>query len=149
MAFVSTYLNFERNTEEAFEYYKSVFGTEYMSPIMRIGETPPIEGAPPLSKEDLQLVMHVSLPITGGHILMGTDSPESFGFTLVKGNNVHIMLSPDTREETDRLFVALSDGGQVTVAMQDMFWGAYYGSCTDRFGIHWMFNCHKMHSKSE
>jgi PhnB protein len=74
-------------------------------------------------------------------MLMGSDAPESMGFEVNVGNNVYINLSPDTREETRRLFGALSDGGVVEMELQDMFWGAYYGSCTDRFGIRWMFNC--------
>ena len=85
--------------------------------------------------------MHIELPILNGYLLMGTDSPESMGFALNKGNNVHINLEPDTREETKRLFDALSAGGKVTMELQDMFWGAYYGSCTDKYGVQWMFNC--------
>ncbi|MNY51274.1 hypothetical protein D3C86_1868480 [compost metagenome] len=72
---------------------------------------------------------------------MGTDAPESMGFTITPGNNVYISLQPDTREETSRLFKALSEGGKVTMDLQDMFWGAYYGSCVDQYGIQWMFNC--------
>ena len=87
--------------------------------------------------------MHVELPILGGHMLMGTDAPESMGFKVNPGNNVHINLEPDTRSETKRLFEALSAGGKVTMDLQDMFWGAYYGSCTDNFGVQWMFNCNE------
>jgi PhnB protein len=72
---------------------------------------------------------------------MGTDAPESMGFKVNQGNNVYISLSPDTRAETKRLFNALSAGGKVEQELQDMFWGDYYGSCTDKFGVHWMFNC--------
>jgi PhnB protein len=72
---------------------------------------------------------------------MGTDAPESMGFKLNKGNNVYINLMPDTRKETKQLFDALSADGQVTMDLQDMFWGDYYGSCTDKFGVQWMFNC--------
>jgi PhnB protein len=142
MAKVSTYLNFSRNTEEAFILYKSVFGGQFTGQgIMRMGEAPPSPGAPPLSEADKKLVMHVELPITGGHVLMGTDAPESMGFTVKKGNNVHIMIETDTRQEAKRLFDALSAGGNVTMPLQDMFWGAFYGSCTDKFGVQWMFNC--------
>ncbi|WP_455381591.1 VOC family protein [Salinispira pacifica] len=140
MAQVCTYLNFARETEQAFEFYKSVFGTDYLGPIARIGEAPTAEGQPPLSDADKDLVMNVALPITGGHVLMGTDAPESVGFTINKGNNVYIMLQPDTRREADRLFAALSAGGSVEMEMQDMFWGDYYGSLTDKFGIRWMIN---------
>jgi PhnB protein len=141
MARVSTYLNFARNTEEAFNFYKLVFGTEFDGEINRMSEVPPQEGQPPLAEEDKDLVMHVALPILGGHILMGTDAPESMGFTVNFGNNMYINLEPDTRTETDKLFKALSEGGKVEMEMQEMFWGDYFGSCTDKFGVHWMFNC--------
>jgi PhnB protein len=141
MASVSTYLNFNRNTEEAFKFYKRVFQTEFQGEIMRMSDAPPMDGQPPLAEEDKNLVMHVSLPILGGHQLMGTDAPESMGFTLKQGNNVFINLEPDSREETERLFRELSEGGKVTMELQDMFWGDYFGSCTDRFGVQWMFNC--------
>ena len=83
----------------------------------------------------------MELPILGGHVLMATDAPASMGFTVEKGNNMHINLEPDTKAETKRLFDALSKDGKVTMELADMFWGAYYGSCTDKYGINWMFNC--------
>ena len=142
MARVTTYLNFSRNTEDAFNFYKSVFGGEFSgSGVSRFGDIPTQEGMPPLSEEDKNLIMHVELPILGGHLLMATDAPETMGFHVNAGNNVHINLEPDTKAETKRLFGALSAGGQITMELQDMFWGAYYGSCTDKFGIQWMFNC--------
>lgn len=142
MARVSTYLNFGRNTEEAFEFYKSVFGGEFTNDgIARFGDIPAMEGAPALAEEDKNLVMHVELLITGGHVLMGTDAPESLGFSVTQGNNVHINLEPNSKEETKRLFDGLSAGGKVTMELQDMFWGAYFGSCTDKYGVNWMFNC--------
>lgn len=143
MSKVSTYLNFARNTEEAFNFYKSIFGGEFEGGINRFSQVPPQPGMPPLAEEDKNLVMHIALPILGGHMLMGTDAPESMGFKVVEGNNVHISLHPDTREETERLFKALSEGGKVTMELQDMFWGDYYGTFTDKFGIHWMVNCDK------
>lgn len=141
MSRVSTYLNFSRNTEDAFNFYRSVFGGEFQGGIKRYGEMPAAEGMPPLAREDKDLVLHIELPILGGHVLMGTDAPESFGFNVKPGNNVHINLEPETRAETKKLFTALSAGGKVTMDLQDMFWGAYYGTCTDKFGIQWMFNC--------
>ncbi len=142
MASVATYLNFPRNTEAAFNFYKSVFGGDFSGMgIARFGDIPPSAGAPPIAEADKNLIMHIELPITGGHILMGTDAPESMGFTVNFGNNVYISLAPDTRAETKRLFDALSKGGKVTMELADMFWGAYYGSCTDKFGVQWMFNC--------
>jgi PhnB protein len=141
MAQVNTYLNFYRNTEEAFNFYKSVFKTEYIGTIARFGDIPPSDNMPPIPDADKKLVMHVALPILGGHTLMGTDAPESMGFKLYFGNNVYINLQPDTRNETQRLFKDLSAGGKIEQDLQDMFWGDYYGSCTDKFGVHWMFNC--------
>lgn len=141
MARVTTYLNFTRSTEEAFSFYRSVFKTEYVTPIMRFKDSPPCPGSPPLPEADAGLVMHVALPILGGHVLMGSDAPESMGFKVNVGNNTYINLEPDTRAETDRLFAALAEGGKVEMPLQDMFWGAYWGCLTDRFGVQWMFNC--------
>ena len=141
MATVSTYLNFTRNTEEAFNFYKSVFRTEFVGEISRFKDVPPTENMPPLHEADKNLVMHVALPTLDGHFLMGSDVPESIGIKVQPGNNVYINLQPDTREETKRLFNALSAGGKVEMDLQDMFWGDYYGSCVDKFGIHWMVAC--------
>lgn len=142
MARTSTYLNFSHHTEEAFNFYKTVFGTEFTAPgIRRMGDVPAQKGAPLMSDELKNLVMHVELPITGGHILMGTDAPEQMGFTVNFGNNVNINLEPDTRQETNKLFAALSANGKITMPLEDMFWGALFGSCTDKFGVQWMFNC--------
>jgi PhnB protein len=141
VARTSTYLNFPRETEAAFLFYKSVFGGDFNGPMHRFKDMPPAPGQPPLAEADKNLVMHVELNITGGHVLMGTDAPASMGFKCTAGNNVHINLEPDTRAEADRLFNALSAGGKVGMPMQDMFWGAYFGSCSDRFGVQWMVNC--------
>jgi PhnB protein len=142
MARVSTYLNFANRTEEVFNFYKSIFGGDFTAPgIRRMSDAPPQEGMPPMSDELKNLVMHVELPITGGHLLMGTDAPEQMGFKVNFGNNVYINLEPDTKIETKRLFNALSAGGKTEMDLQDMFWGAYFGSCTDKFGVQWMFNC--------
>ena len=128
------------NTKEAFEFYKSVFKTEYSSPIMYLGDTPAQPGMPALSEEDKKKVMHVALPILGGTQIMGTDMLESMGHKLKIGNNTTINLEPDSREETERLYNALSQGATECMPLQDMFWGAYWGVCLDRFGIRWMFN---------
>lgn len=142
MASVSTYLNFARNTEEAFNFYKSVFGGEFFGQgIMRFGDIPPMPDAPPMAEEDKKLVMHVELRILNSHSLMGTDAPESMGFKVNFGNNSFINLQPDTRVETKQMFDKLSAGGKVGMDLQDMFWGDYFGSCTDKFGVQWMFNC--------
>jgi PhnB protein len=141
MSRVSTYLNFPRNTEEAFNFYKSVFGGEFTGGIQRFSIVPQPEGAPAMKEEDKNLVMHVELPILGGHVLMGTDAPESMGFTVTFGNNIFINLEPDTRAETDELFAKLCEGGKVGMKLEEMFWGGYFGSCTDKYGVEWMFNC--------
>jgi PhnB protein len=149
MATVGTYLNFPDKTEEAFNFYKSVFGTEFTGEgIMRFKDVP-AEGMPPLPEKDQNLVMHVSLPILGGHLLMGSDAPEAMGFYVNPGNNIYISLHPDSKEETERLFRSLKVGGYVEQELQDMFWGSYYGSCRDKFGILWMFNFDNANNKGE
>ncbi len=141
MARVSTYLNFPRNTEQAFLFYRSVFGGDVNGAMHRFADIPAAPGQPPLAAADKQLIMHVELPILGGHVLMGTDAPESMGFKVTPGNNLYINLETDTREETERLFAALAANGHVGMVLQDLFWGAYFGSLTDQFGVQWMLNC--------
>jgi PhnB protein len=142
MAKVSTYLNFPRNTEEVFNFYKSIFGGEFSGGgTARFKDIPAADGMPSIAEKDKNLIMHIELPILGGHVLMGTDAPESMGFNVNYGNNVHINLEPDTKTETKKLFEALSAGGKTTMELQDTFWGAYNGSCTDKYGVQWMFNC--------
>ncbi len=136
MSTVATYLNLPGTTEQAFEFYKTVFGTDYAGDgIMRMGDIPSEPGAPEMPDDVKQHVMHVGLPILGGHMLMGTDVP---GATI--GNGICIMLVPETRDAADELFAKLSDGGTVGQPMQDMFWGDYYGDLTDRFGVRWMID---------
>lgn len=138
---VCTYLNFDGKTEEAFLFYKSVFKTEFIGKgIERFGDIPAEAGHPPVADEVKKMVLHVELPITGNYILMGTDAPKEMGFTLAKGNNMHICIEPETREEADRLFNELSVGGNVTMPMADMFFGAYFGEFSDKYGINWMIN---------
>ncbi len=141
MARVSIYLNFPRSTEQAFLFYRSVFGGDFLGPIHRFSDIPAQPDHPPLAEADRNLVMHVELALPGGCVLMGTDAPESMGFSVLQGNNVHISIEPDSRGETERLFQALSCDGHVEMPLQDMFWGAYFASFTDRFGICWMLNC--------
>jgi PhnB protein len=139
MSQVSIYLNFMGQAEEAFNFYKTVFGTEFLGPVMYMKDIPPQPGMPALNEKEKNKVMHVTLPILGGTKIMATDMLESLGHKLIEGNNVTINLEPDTKEETDRLFKALSDGGSEIAPMRDEFWG-YWGCCKDRFGIRWMFN---------
>lgn len=137
---VSTYLNFPGNAEEAFTFYKKVFRSEFINGIQRFGELPADPDHPPMTEEVKKMILHVELPILGGHILMGTDAPKEMGFTVLQGNNMHIQIKPESREEAKRLFDELSEGGIIEMPMQDMFWGAYYGSFQDRYGIRWMIN---------
>jgi PhnB protein len=139
MASVSIYLNFAGNAAEAFNHYKKVFGTEFAGPMMRMKDMPPREGMPALPEAGQEMVMHVALPILGGTQIMATDVLPSMGQQLVTGNNFTISLNPDTREEADRLYNELSEGGADGVAPHEEFWG-YWGTCKDRFGVRWMFN---------
>ena len=130
MAAAGTYVFLPGTTEEAFAFYRSAFGTENAgNGIVRYADAPDNAGMP---DEHAQSVMHVGLPITGGHMLMGTDSPD-----VKMGDNVTVMLIPDSREEADELFAKLSDRGSNIQPMADQFWGDYWGSFTDRFGIGW------------
>jgi PhnB protein len=137
MAQLNPYLNFPGNTEEAFNFYKSVFGGEF-SAVMRFGETPGCDEME-LKEEEKSKIMHISLPI-GDSILMATDALESMGQKLEFGNNTHINVSPDSKEDADEFFNGLAEGGTVNMPIQDMFWGDYWGSLTDKFGVNWMVN---------
>ncbi len=144
MARTSTYLNFPRETEAAFLFYRSVFGGDFLPPgVQRFRDMPASPDQPPLSDEDGNLVLHVELAITGGHVLMGTDAPPSMGFTVVQGSNVSLNVEPDSLAEGERLFAALSAGGTVEMPLTEMFWGATFGSLIDPFGIRWMINVPK------
>ncbi len=140
MAKVSVYLNFQGNTEEAFNFYKSVFNTEFVTPVMYFKDISNQEGMPPFPEGDLNKVMHACLPILGGIQIMGTDMLESMGQKVIIGNNTTINLEPDSRAKTERLFNALSKGATHVAPLQDMFWGAYWGCCLDKYGIRWMFS---------
>ncbi|MEH0155573.1 SRPBCC domain-containing protein [Limibacter armeniacum] len=137
---VATYVNFPGNTEEAFEFYRSVFKTDFINGIKRFEEVPPDPNQPPIADNIKKMVLHVELPLIGNHILMGTDAPKEMGFSVTLGNNMHINLEPESREEAKRIFDQLSVGGNITMPLQDMFWGAYFGSFTDKYGINWMVN---------
>jgi len=142
MAEISTYLTFVDNCEEAFNFYKSVFGGDFQT-VMRFGDSPAeYQGAASEKKK----IMHVSLPIGEKTILLGSDTPDSMG-PVNKGNNVSIAIHPNSKEEADKLFNGLSAGGQVTMPLGDTFWGAYFGMFTDKFGIHWMVNFDKGHQR--
>jgi PhnB protein len=142
MASVSTYLNFMGNTEEAFNHYGKLFGTE-PTMLMRLGDTGPMPGGPELTDAEKQLIMNIQMPILAGHVLMGTDMIESMGHELKIGNNTTINLEIDTRAEAYQIFAGLSEGGSDCAELSDMFWGALWGTCLDRFGIRWMINCYE------
>lgn len=136
MAKLNPYLNFDGTCEEAFNFYKSVFGGEF-SYFSKMGDFP-VEGTE-IKDEDRNLVMHVSLPI-GDDILMGSDVSHQWSSYFKVGTNNYISITPDSREEADRLFNELSVGGEIEMAMEEMFWGDYFGSFKDRYGICWMIN---------
>lgn len=135
MAKLNPYLNFNGNTEEAFNFYKSVFGGEFLA-LQRFRDTP---DGDKIAEADRDKIMHVALPV-GGNILMATDALESMGQHLKVGNNISLSVDADSKEEADKLFQALSVDGKVEMPLAKAFWGAYFGMLTDRFGIQWMVN---------
>jgi PhnB protein len=136
MATVNPYLNFLGNTEEAFNFYKSVFGGEFTM-LQRFSDTPHAEQMP---EADRGKIMHIALPIGKNITLMGTDELESMGHTHNPGTSFSLAISPANEEEANKLFAALGEGGKVTMPLDHMFWGAYFGMLTDKFGIQWMVN---------
>jgi len=138
MSKMNPYLNFPGNTEEAFNFYKSIFGGEFLI-VMRFNDTPDADKLPENEKTK---IMHIALPVKG-NILMGTDTLESMGQKLTFGNNFSITISTDSKEEADTLFNGLVAGGKIELPMQDMFWGAYFGMLTDKFGVKWMIDYDK------
>ncbi|MFO7447407.1 MAG: VOC family protein [Ignavibacteriaceae bacterium] len=134
MLAVNPYLNFPGNTEEAFNFYKSVFGGDFPG-IMRFKDMP---GGEEVSAADKDKIMHMSIPLGKNNMLMATDALESMGQKVVFGNSVSIAITAESKEEADKLFNGLSAGGKVTMPMADQFWGDYFGDTTDKFGIHWM-----------
>jgi PhnB protein len=135
MTKVNTYVNFAGNAEEAVNFYKSVFGGEFTS-VVRYRDMP-MEGVE-IPKADEGKMMHIALPIGKNFVLQASDVLESLGQKLMQGNNVIISLQAESKEEADRLFNGLSAGGMVEMPMADQVWGDYYGSFTDKYGVHWM-----------
>ena len=134
MQLVHFYLNFPGTTEEAFRFYEIVFGTR-IAMMQTFGDTPFMKDAPEAAKNK---IMHVQLPITEAVHLMGSDAVEGFGPPLKPGNNFHISIVANDRDEADRVFAALSGGGKVTMPLANAPWGPYFGMCVDRFGVQWM-----------
>ena len=139
MTNINPYLNFDGTAEEAMNFYRSVFDGEFMDPVMRWGEAPECEEFN-LTDEDKGKVMHMALPISDGNVIMASDSIKGLGPALEAGNNVSIAIGSKSREEADRLFAGLSEGGQVGMPMSEAFWGGYFGSFVDKFGINWLIN---------
>jgi len=140
MAVVNPYLNFSGNTEEAFHFYRSVFGGEFVM-VMRFKDA----GMDQLPEADQSKIMHISLPIGTNTILMGTDALESAGHKVTPGDNFSLAIGTASKEEADTFFAALSAGGNPTSPMKDEFWGAYFGMVTDKFGIQWMVSYDPKH----
>jgi PhnB protein len=132
---LNTYLNFAGNTEEAFNFYKSVFGGKFRN-ITRFKDMP-MQGVS-IPKQDENKIMHIAFPVSKDDVLMASDVLEGFGHKLVVGNNVIVSIFPDSKEEADRIFKALSSGGKIDMPIADAPWGDYYGGFTDKFGVHWM-----------
>ncbi len=130
---LNTYLYFDGQCAEAFDFYKSVFGGEFAI-IQTFGDGPPGMGVPDAEKSR---IMHVSLPV-GDDVLMGSDTMSTYGEPAKPGNSFAVSVAPDTKEEADRIFPLLADGGGVAMPLANTFWGAYFGMCKDKFGVHWM-----------
>ena len=139
MSRVSTYLNFAGQSEEAFEFYKRAFMTDYEVPLTRFSDVPADPSMPELSDDERGLILHAELPIMAGHVIMATDMLASMGHELKIGNNTTINLEPDSLGETQRLYDALSEDSTNATGVTEMPWG-YWGTCLDRYGVRWMFN---------
>lgn len=133
---LNPYLNFDGKAEEAFTFYKSIFGGEFIGAIHRMGNAPGTEN---LSEEEKQRVMHIALPI-GNDLLMASDIIPSMNQQLTVGNNNYISVFPDSRQQADEYFKALSEGGKIEMPLEDQFWGDYFGCLADKFGVYWMIN---------
>ncbi|MDE5526215.1 VOC family protein [Elizabethkingia meningoseptica] len=133
---LNPYLNFDGKAEEAFNFYKSIFGGEFLGEVHKMGNAPGTEN---LSEEAKNRVMHIALPV-GGDLLMASDIVPEFGQSLQLGNNNYVSIFPDSREEADRLFKGLSEGGTIEMPLEDQFWGDYFGCFTDKFDVKWMIN---------
>jgi PhnB protein len=134
MALINPHINFNGNAEEAFTFYKSVFGGEFAM-IMRLKDLSSPEF--PVAEKDADKILHIALPV-GKNILMGNDVPESMGRVNEKENRSKISISAESKEEADKLFNGLSVGGEIEMPIADSPWGSYFGMFRDKFGIEWM-----------
>lgn len=137
MPSVNIYLTFNGNCEEAFNFYKSVFGGEFAF-IGRFGDMPADAGGDTIPEDQKNRVMHVSLPISKETVLMGSDTGGEWAAGFKEGNNFSVSITADTKDQADQFFNQLSSGGNVTMPLSDTFWGDYFGSFSDKFGINWM-----------
>ena len=138
MTKLNPYLTFKGNCEDAFEFYKSIFGGDFAYK-GRFSEMPP-DPNHPVPEEDKDKIMHIALPLNEDYILMGSDTGGGWGPETIIGNNFSLSLSVDSKAEADNLHQKLSAGGKVTMPMDHTFWGDYFGMCTDKFGINWMIS---------
>jgi PhnB protein len=139
MATVQPYLNFNGNCEEAFNFYKSVFGGEFTY-VGRFSDMPPMEGVKPLPESESNRIMHISLPIGKDSYLLGSDTGGEWASDLREGNNIQLSVNAESDEDADRLYEALSAGGRQTMPMANTFWGSYFGMLIDKFGVYWMIS---------
>ena len=137
MKSINPYLNFPGNTEEAFNFYKKVFGGDFLGGIYRFNDIPESTKFNALEKEK---IMHVALPMGNTNMIMATDALESMGQKLTFGNNFYISIDAESKEEADKFFKGLSEGGKIETPMKDEFWGAYFGMITDKFGVQWIIS---------
>ena len=140
MTSLNIYLNFNGNCEEAFTFYKSVFGRAFET-LSRFKEMPNNDESTPLSEEFGEKIMHVSLPISKETVLMGSDVGGEWSKSFKQGNNFAISVNTDNKDGATRIFNALAEGGKITMPLAETFWGSYFGMLTDKFGINWMVNC--------
>jgi len=140
MTTVNVYLTFNGNCRTAFEFYKSVFGGDFQY-VGTFSEIPEQEGMPSIPDEMKDQIMHISLPISKETILMGSDAGGDWAPKLIMGNNFSVSVLTDDKQEAERVFNALAEGGNITMPLSNQFWGAYYGMLTDKYGINWMVNC--------
>ena len=133
---LNPYLNFDGKAEEAFNFYRTVFGGEFVGGVHKMANAPGTEN---LSDDEKNKVMHIALRV-GGDLLMASDIVPSFGQNLTVGNNNYVSIFPDSREDADRIFKALSEDGNIEMPLEDQFWGDYFGSFQDKFGVYWMIN---------
>jgi PhnB protein len=144
MTKVNPYLNFSGNCEEAFNHYKSIFGGDFTF-VGRFKDMPPQEGYT-MPEADLNKIMHISLPIGGDTVLMGSDTGGEWAPNTIVGNNIQLSINTGSKADADRIFNALSQGGNTTMPMNQTFWGDYFGMCTDRFGINWMVSFNEQYA---